>query len=79
MRLVVAAGIAICSLGVSAVSAADPTGPGTVEIPVVKIVGRVVRPLAAVEINRLAPALEVRHADVSFLESTERAVRRDPF
>ena len=79
MKLVLLASLALSLVAVSRVSRADPVEPGTMEIPVVKIVGRVVRPLAAVEVNRIAPALRLKEPQDSFAARAERAVQRDPF
>ncbi len=79
MKLAVSISVALCFLVMAAVSGADPAEPGTVEIPVVKIVGRVMRPLASVEVNRLTPELKRREPSGSFVGATEGAVRRDPF
>ncbi len=79
MKLILAASFACSLVGVSAIASADPVEPGTLEIPVVKIVGRVVRPLAAVEVNRVAPVLRLKEPEGSFVARAERAVQREPF
>jgi hypothetical protein len=79
MKLVICTSLALCLLGTAAVAGADPTEPGTVQVPPVKIVGRVMRPLASVEVNRLVPDLRPREPRGSFADATEGAVRKDPF
>jgi hypothetical protein len=79
MKMVLAMGLAVGLLGVSAVGAADSNEPGLFRLPVIKIVGRVTQPQAAIEVNRLKPDLGVRDPSRSFLSQTESAVRSDPF
>jgi hypothetical protein len=79
MKLVIATSLGLSLLGMAAVSSADPIEPGTVQIPVIKIVGRVIRPLASVEVNRLRPELRPREPEGSFLDRAGGAVQRDPF
>jgi hypothetical protein len=79
MKLVLATGLSLGVWAVAAVGAADPTESGSVQLPPIEIVGRVMRPLATVEVNRLRPQLGVREPARSFLVQTEAAVRSDPF
>ena len=79
MKLVIATSVALSLLGMAAVGSADPIEPGTVQVPEIKIVGRVMRPFASVDVNRLRPELKPREPAASFLDRAEGAVRRDPF
>jgi hypothetical protein len=79
MKFGLALGLTLGVLGVAAVSAADSTESGPLELPPIKIVGRVMKPQATVEVNRLRPQLGVRDPERSFLAQTESVVRSDPF
>jgi hypothetical protein len=79
MKKVLAMGLALGVLGLSAVGAADSNEPGSLQLPVIKIVGRVTRPQATIEVNRLKPDLGVRDPARSFVGQTESAVHSDPF
>jgi hypothetical protein len=77
--MILAMGLALGVLGASAIGSADPNEPGTYQLPVIKIVGRVTRPQATIEVNRLKPDLGARDPARSFLGQTESVVRSDPF
>ena len=79
MKFVLAVGLTLGVLGGAAVCAADSNEPGSIQLPVIKIVGRVMRPLATVGVSRLRPELGARAPERSFLAQTESAVRADPF
>jgi len=79
MKFVLAMGLSLGVLGMAAVSGADSNEPGTFQLPVIKIVGRVMRPLATVEVSRLQPQLGVREPQRSLLDKTESVVHSDPF
>jgi len=79
MKFVLALGLSLGVVGVAAVCGADPNEPGSFQLPVIKIVGRVMRPLATVEVNRLQPQLGVREPERSLISKTESVVHSDPF
>src|SRR5689334_16461105 len=79
MKFVLAMGLSLGVLGMAAVSSADSNEPGAFQLPVIKIVGRVMRPLATVEVNRLQPQLGVRDPERSLISKTESVLHSDPF
>ncbi len=50
-----------------------------VTISEVTIVGRVQKPIAAVDVSRLQPKLTLSEMKTTFLEMIEKAVQNDPF
>jgi hypothetical protein len=50
-----------------------------VTISEVTIVGRVEKPIAAVDVSRLQPKLTLSQMKTTFLELIEKAVHKDPF
>jgi len=50
-----------------------------VTISEVTIVGRVEKPIAAVDVSRLQPKLTLSEMKTTFLELIEKAVHKDPF
>jgi len=79
MKFVLALGLSLGVVGVAAACGADPNEAGSFQLPVIKIVGRVMRPLATVEVNRLQPQLGVREPERSLISKTESVVHSDPF
>jgi hypothetical protein len=59
-------------------AAADGKGR-VVTISEVTIVGRVQKPIAAVDVSRIQPKLTLAELRQPFLERIEKAISRDPF
>jgi hypothetical protein len=74
----------ICILGVAiafvaGTAAADSAKGRVVTISEVTIVGRVQKPIAAVDVSRIQPKLTLAELRQPFLERIEKAISRDPF
>jgi hypothetical protein len=67
----------ILALTVSSVALAQQKGPIT--IGEVTIVGRVQKPVAAVDVSKIAPKLTLAELRQSFMDRIEEAARKDPF
>ena len=65
-------------LAVSAAASAQKK-PRVVTISEVTIVGRVQKPIAAVDVSRIQPKLTLAELRQPFLDRIERAVYNDPF
>ena len=73
----IAVGVAIV-LGVGSAAAQSGTGR-VITLPRVEIVGRVQKPIAAVEIARVQPKILLTEIPQPFLGRIERAVAHDPY
>jgi hypothetical protein len=58
---------------------ADSAKGHVVTITEVTIVGRVQKPIAAVDVSRIQPKLTLAELKQPFLERIEKAISRDPF
>ena len=66
--------------GVSLAGIAHAQGKGrVVTISEVTIVGRVQKPIAAVDVSRIQPKLTLAELKQPFLDRIEKAVYKDPF
>ena len=74
---VFAAGVAL--LFASGTALADSAKGRVVTISEVTIVGRVQKPIAAVDVSRIQPKLTLAELRQPFLERIEKAISRDPF
>ena len=63
----------------SASAFADSQKGRVVTISEVTIVGRVQKPIAAVDVSRIQPKLTLAELRQPFLERIEKAISRDPF
>lgn len=54
-------------------------GRGVITLAEVTIVGRVQKPIAAVDVNRLSPKLTLSERRQPLVERIEKAVYKDPF
>lgn len=63
----------------AAVAGADSAKGRVVTISEVTIVGRVQKPIAAVDVSRIQPKLTLAELRQPFLERIEKAISRDPF
>ncbi|MCC6215960.1 MAG: hypothetical protein IT376_13930 [Polyangiaceae bacterium] len=81
MKVSRAAWMVCVAIGVAAMApAAHAQKKGrVVTISEVTIVGRVQKPIAAVDINRLEPKLTLTELKQPFLERIEKALYSDPF
>ncbi|HVU05349.1 MAG TPA: hypothetical protein VHE30_26560 [Polyangiaceae bacterium] len=61
------------------VALADSAKGRVVTISEVTIVGRVQKPIAAVDVSRIQPKLTLAELRQPFLERIEKAISRDPF
>lgn len=52
---------------------------GVITLAEVTIVGRVQKPIAAVDVNRLAPKLSISERRQPFVERIEKAIYKEPF
>jgi hypothetical protein len=62
----------------AAVAQTKPT-KGVITLAEVTIVGRIQKPIAAVDVNRIQPKLTLQELKQPFLDLVERAVYQDPF
>jgi hypothetical protein len=76
-RLLVGAACALSLLAPSAAHAQKK--PRVVTISEVTIVGRVQKPIAAVDVSRIQPKLTLAELRQPFLDRIEKAVYNDPF
>jgi hypothetical protein len=60
-------------------AAAQQGGKGVITIREVTIVGRVQKPVASVDVNKIQPKLTLAELKKPFLDRIEAAVRNDPF
>lgn len=61
------------------VAGAQPKGGRVVTISEVTIVGRVQKPIAAVDVSRIQPKLTLAELRQPFLHRIEKAIYQDPF
>jgi hypothetical protein len=61
------------------VEAQDKPGKGVITLAEVTIVGRIQKPIAAVDVNRIQPRLTLQELRQPFLDKIEQAVYKDPF
>ena len=79
-RWLVVAGVlgAAVTLDTSA-AAQDKPARGVISIREVVIVGRVQKPVASVDVNKIQPKLTLGELKQPFLDRIEEAVAKDPF
>lgn len=73
------ASAALAFVFTAAVASADAAKGRVVTISEVTIVGRVQKPIAAVDVSRIQPKLTLAELRQPFLERIEKAISRDPF
>lgn len=88
IRLTFSAGVALIALALAAPDArAQDQAPqrstkqqqGVLQIGEITIVGRVQKPIAAVDVAKIQPKLTLAELRQPFLDRIEEAVRKDPF
>lgn len=78
-------GLLLGSLVLAATAAARPASAqdkpkkGVIELAEVVIKGRIQKPVASVDVNRIQPSLTLAELKQPFLEKVEQAIYRDPF
>jgi hypothetical protein len=77
LRSFVWVAVGLCTAGV--VHAQEKTGSGTFTLPPVTIVGRIQRPIATVDVNRVRPALVTAELKAPSFEAIAKSVSSDPF
>jgi hypothetical protein len=60
-------------------SAQDKPTKGVITLAEVTIVGRIQKPIASVDVNRIQPKLTLQELRQPFLDKIEQAVFQDPF
>lgn len=73
---------ALALLGLSAGAEAQEGGRGTrgaITLTEVTITGRIQKPIAAVDVSRIAPKLTLAELRQPFLDRIEAAIYKDPF
>jgi hypothetical protein len=70
--------VALLLAQVPAAAQEKPT-KGVITLAEVTIVGRIQKPIAAVDVNRIQPRLTLQELRQPFLDKIEQAVYRDPF
>ena len=60
-------------------SAQDKPTKGVITLAEVTIVGRIQKPIAAVDVNRIQPKLTLQELRQPFLDKIEQAVYQEPF
>jgi hypothetical protein len=63
----------------AAFSQQKPSKGGVITLAEVTIVGRIQKPIASVDVNRIQPKLTLQELRQPFLELVEKAVNQDPF
>jgi hypothetical protein len=84
MRTMVAALTALSLVTAGGASFAEDKGKdskqrGVITLAEVTITGRIQKPIAAVDVNRIAPKLTLAELRQPFLDRIEQAIYKDPF
>jgi hypothetical protein len=59
--------------------AQEKPAKGVITLAEVTIVGRIQKPIAAVDVNRIQPKLTLQELRQPFLDKVERAIYQEPF
>jgi hypothetical protein len=84
MRTTLAALMALAVMAIGGTAAAQDKGKGggqrgVITLAEVTITGRIQKPIAAVDVSRIAPKLTLAELRQPFLDRIEQAVYKDPF
>ncbi len=84
MRTMVAALAGLALVSASAAASAQDKGKdtkqrGVITLAEVTITGRIQKPIAAVDVSRIAPKLTLAELRQPFLDRIEQAIYKDPF
>ena len=60
-------------------AAQDKSAKGVITLAEVTIVGRIQKPIAAVDVNRIQPKLTLQELRQPFLDKVEQAIYQEPF
>lgn len=71
--------VLLATLASSSVALAQKKGGRVVTISEVTIVGRVQKPIASVDVNKIQPKLTLAELRQPFLDRIEAATQKDPF
>ncbi|HEY1695586.1 MAG TPA: hypothetical protein VGG39_25640 [Polyangiaceae bacterium] len=79
--VLVAAALAVTAVAGSAFAQDKPAKPqqGVLQVGEITIVGRVQKPIAAVDVAKIQPKLTLAELRQPFLDRIEEAVHKDPF
>lgn len=77
-RIVLVASLALLAIVPGSASAQRKSG-GPITIGEITIVGRVPKPVAAVDVSKIQPKLALAELKQPFLERIEAATKREPF
>jgi hypothetical protein len=79
MKIVVTGLLVAGVLALSSSASAQKKGGNVITIGEVTIVGRVQKPIASVDVSKIAPKLTLAELRQPFLDRIEEAVAHDPF
>ncbi len=84
MRAMVASLVAVALVSSGAAASAQDKGKdnkqrGVITLAEVTITGRIQKPIAAVDVSRIAPKLTLAELRQPFLDRIEQAIYKDPF
>jgi hypothetical protein len=79
LRTVALTGVLGSLFWASPVLSQDKPAKGVITLSEVTIVGRIQKPIAAVDVNRIQPKLTLHELRQPFLDRIEQAVYEDPF
>ena len=71
--------LAVLAFGSRPAAAQDKPKKGVIELAEVIIKGRIQKPVASVDVNRIQPSLTLAELRQPFLERIEQAIYREPF
>jgi hypothetical protein len=66
-------------LGLSPAEAQDKPAKGVITLAEVTIVGRIQKPIASVDVNRIQPKLTLQELRQPFLDKIEQVLYQEPF
>jgi hypothetical protein len=73
------ASVAAASMVEAPLLAQDKPTKGVITLAEVTIVGRIQKPIAAVDVNRIQPKLTLQELRQPFLDKVEQAIYQEPF
>lgn len=79
VRCGLSVGVALAIFATPVTASAQKKGGRVVTISEVTIVGRVQKPIAAVDVSRIQPKLTLAELRQPFLDRIEKAIYNDPF
>lgn len=71
--------LALLTMASSAAAQEKKAGRGVITLAEVTITGRIQKPIAAVDVSRIAPKLTLAELRQPFLDRIEQAIFADPF